>query len=895
MLLDLRLEKLIIDKFGEINKLQKQAFPLILSGKDVLIIAPTGFGKTEAALLPVLHLILKRIDKNQGDGIQALYITPLRALNRDMFRRITWWCSKLGITYSVRHGDTSQYERGKQVKNPPQLLITTPETLGTILSAKRMGKHLINVRHVIIDEIHSLIGNNRGAQLSIILERLAQKARFNRIGLSATVGSPKTVARYISPDCKTIKLDITKNMMIEIERPQPKNEYNNNKLNIPGDAYARLNRVIEISKKHRTLIFVNTRQVAEALSSRFNILNAGIGVHHGSLAKESRKKTEERFKKGKINGLIATSSLELGIDIGDVDYIIQYMSPRQVNRLVQRIGRSGHTMEGIPAGTVITSDYDDTLESMAILNLLKKGWQEPNLVQSKSYDVIAHQLAGITLDYHKIELEKAHEIMKPAQGYKITLQELRDIAIQLSKNKKIYYDKDSDSVAININTRFYYYMHLSTIPITNRLFVRNVETNRAIAMLDEGFATTLNTGDIFITKGLPWKVVGFDKEQVFVESARSFTLSIPDWEGEEIPVHFEVAQEVGRLRAKYHDKWINGLLEPVPIEDSLAGKIPDDKNIIIESFADLIIIHACFGTLINNTLGYVLAHEISIKTGISTRMMSDPYRIIIQLSKHMTSEQVKEMIESIKDVRSSLLSSIEGSRLLVYKLNHIARMFGLIDKDERVSRKFIPYLKGTPVYKETIRVILNKYFDICGLEKIFKEISGNEKNRRFRLITINPKELSWWARQGLTKVKGGELISPIEPNGEIVKEFAKSILEKTVRLTCTYCHRHFYMKVDDVKSDKRLKCPYCKSEMIAYTGFFKDGKLIEKNKDYLRVTPPLIQSMPRETIIALSVYGVGIKTAKEVLHRPHKNEMLLFLDLLEAQKQFIRTKGFWKL
>ncbi len=890
MLLDFRLERLILERFGGINRLQELAIPKILSGKDVLIIAPTGYGKTEAALFPVFHSLLTEMDKNKAKGISVLYITPLRALNRDMLRRITWWCSKLGITYSVRHGDTSQAERHRQSKNPPLLLITTPETLTGILSAKRLGAHLENVKYVIIDEIHSLIDNNRGVQLGLTLARLRERAEFTTIGLSATVGSPKEVARYISEHCEIVSLDTKRELDITVERPSGKKlsireRSKAREMGLTEDAYARLLRIKELVDQYKTLIFVNTRQVAEALGSRFQLLKYNIGLHHGSLSKELRKKTEDNFKSGKMRGLIATSSLELGLDIGDVDLVIQYMSPRQVHRLLQRVGRSGHREGEVAKGIVITSDYDDTIESLAIKRLAESGWEEPNRVERGSYDVIAHQLVGIVLDHYRIEVEQAHKILSKSYVYNITLQELRDIAEQLSRNRVIYYDKTTDILSGNINTRQFYYINLSTIPSTKKIKVVNVETNRTIAFLDEGFVMTLNEGDLFITRGLPWKVVGLDDTHVFVESAETFTLSIPDWEGEDIPVDYEIAQEVGRLRRELKTGQ-PGLLEKV--EDKF---IPDDEHVYIESFADLTIIHGCFGTLINNTLGQILGHEIAMKLGESTKVVTDPYRIIIQTSKPLNPSEVKRILLEIDDPEVVLRSAVDGSRLLLYKINHVGRMFGLVGEGERISRKLIPYLKNTPVYREALRQVLYRYYDVDGVRKVLNRL----RNGELKVLTVKSKELSRWGQLGLNKVKGGELISPIEPTSEIVKEFGEHLLNKTVRLTCTYCNRHFYVKIGDLKRGEPIRCPYCGSSMIALTGEFRDGRLIEKDKRYLRDTPPLIQSMGRDALLALTTYGVGIETAKRILHRPYKDDNTLFLYLLEAQKQFIRTRGYWRL
>ena len=403
MLLDMRVERLITERFKELNSLQKKSMIAVLSGQDAIVTAPTGFGKTEAVMLPLFHRLLEYKDKKRdktkagegnekesgmadedemaGEGIQVLYITPLRSLNRDLLSRLEWWANRLGISIDVRHGDTPQYKRYKQSRHPPQLLITTPETFTGMLAAKRLGAALSVCRHVVIDEIHSIIDNKRGMQLALSLERLDEKTKAQyggvaqRIGLSATLGNKETAMQYMSPKpraCTLVDIDLTKQMKITIERP--KSWRKENTVGMDEESMGRLMRVKELVGDEKTLIFVNTRQVAEALGSRLLMLKEKAAVHHGSLAKEVRIKAEDDFKKGKILALIVTSSLELGIDIGDINHVIQYMSPRQVSRLIQRVGRSGHTMERIPKGTLIASDTDDILESIAIVDLLHSGW-----------------------------------------------------------------------------------------------------------------------------------------------------------------------------------------------------------------------------------------------------------------------------------------------------------------------------------------------------------------------------------------------------------------------------------------------------------------------------------------------------------------------------------------
>ncbi len=312
---------------GKINDLtppQKKAIPYILEGRNCLLVAPTGLGKTEAALLPLFHLLLggKRV-KGEKKGIYILYITPLRALNRDMLQRTLQWGKKLGLDIALRHGDTPQGERKRQTRHPPDMLITTPETLQILFAGAILRSHLKNVRYVVVDEIHDLANNERGAQLSVSLERLVEIAgEFQRIGLSATIGSPEIAANFLSGKdriAKIIEVKFEKSMEIEVELPEvARYDYDiAKKLSFDVKTAANIRRVNEIiKKKSSSLVFVNTRDMGEVLTSRLFQLGLQVGIHHGSLSRDARIEAENQFKEGKTKALICTSSMELGIDVG---------------------------------------------------------------------------------------------------------------------------------------------------------------------------------------------------------------------------------------------------------------------------------------------------------------------------------------------------------------------------------------------------------------------------------------------------------------------------------------------------------------------------------------------------------------------------------------------------
>ncbi len=930
-----RINELIKKRFGELNEIQKLSIPIILSGANSLVIAPTGYGKTECALLPMLN----GISPSGGEGIIALYITPLRALNRDILERITWWCEELGVECAVRHGDTSQSERLRQSKHPPQLLITTPETLQAVLTAKRLGQALRNVRFVVVDEVHELFESKRGSQLSIALERLLEKRgmEFQRIGLSATVGKPEEVANFLTGgrECKIVKLPKERRMELRVEYPLPssKDEELSDKLFLEPRALARLRFLNELIETHTsTLAFVNTRAVAETLTSRLIAFRkaqryeGSVGIHHGSLSKDVRKHTERRFKERGIKGLLATSSLELGIDVGSVDLVVQYMSPRQVSRLIQRVGRSGHAIGRMPKGVVIAGDFDDICESVAIMKMAEENRLEIPPLQSNALDVVAHQLCGLVLEYGMIELERAHKIITRAYPFRsLPFSEFASVAEQLRSEGILHAEGKSVKKGGRILT--YYFENLSTIPSETKYFVKNTVTNSNISTLDEDFvASYLEKNSVFITRGVPWRVLDVRDREVIVEPSQDISAAVPDWVGEEIPVPFEVSQSVGELRRRVKEKLekeesVAGLGEELHasrnalkqmqevIEKQMHLFLPDDKNILIEIYEDVVIIHVCGGSLVNNSLMRCLSSLLSSNFSSSVRGSADPYRIMLQLpgsGKGIVKEMLMKMTEN--DVAPLLERNISSSSFFNYKFVHIAKAFGLIGKTENVTssrvKRLVEYFSKSPVYRETMRELLVDYFDVERCRLLVRKIHSGEIKVKELLVA----EPTPFGSLGFSKIsRAAEFIAPIEPSSEILKAFRKQLLKKTAKFLCTYCSNIFYSPLEKLK--RKINCPSCGSSMVACFTVKEDwpervfkkkteGKSLsereKKGVSYIMKSASLIDAYGKRAAIALSTYGVGAETAARVLANVRREEMQFFADLLEAQKTFIRTKRYWQ-
>jgi len=536
--LEPELKKLVAKRFKTPTPIQELVIPEVLSGHNILSLSETGSGKTEACMLPIFDLWIR----DNPNPMSILYITPLKSLNRDLMERMMWWANHLEMDASVRHGDTSQYERKMQAENPPDMMISTPETLQAMLTGKLMREHLKNVRYIVLDEVHELVSNKRGLQLTVGLERLkhlissssAKKPVPQIIALSATIGSPEKVVKFFSLDkgtiCKVLNSIKTKKAKIMVESPKPiKSDFTKaGRLHVAPETAARLRRITSLIKNRKAILaFTNTREFAEVLSSRIKALEKNIPVetHHSSLSKHIRLEAENGFKQSKIKALVCTSSLELGIDVGAIDFVIQYQSPRQVSKFLQRVGRSGHSLSKTSQGIIISGESDDSFESTVITDLAKDGWVEPTKMYGKAWDVLAHQILGLALEEYNIPAKKAYEIIKRAYPYRnLTFDEFLDTARMIQKLGFMWVnDKFSTEVVLKRKSKAFqhYYFNLSTIPDKKNYQVFDIISSKPVGSLDAEFiALHGSPGTSFICKGQAWRILDVGKSRINRSSVR---------------------------------------------------------------------------------------------------------------------------------------------------------------------------------------------------------------------------------------------------------------------------------------------------------------------------------------------------------------------------------------
>jgi len=837
------ISELYKERFPDPTPVQKKAIPLILSGKNTLVVAPTGSGKTEAAILPVLENI------HGAGGFAALYITPLRALNRDICRRVEWWAEHAGITHAVRHGDTSQSERAKQSRKPPQLLIITPETLQAILIGKNLRKHLANVKYVIVDELHELVDNKRGAQLSMALERLGMVADFQRIGISAT----------ISDENEAGKLLCGVGRKFEVASGGKRREMDISVVKSYGGEQKAFGKLLKMMGDKQRLLFVNTRSTAEAMATYLNLKTKNIDVHHGSLAAGLRINTEKEFKKGNIHTLIATSSLELGMDIGGIDEVIQFNSPRQVARMVQRIGRSGHGVGRLPKGKIIAGDLDDYFEAIAVVDKWKEGYLERRKAVRGAMDVVGHQVAGMLMDNGKMEKGKIVKVLEKAYSFGLDEKGFEKVIEQLWKEKLILIEEGN--LILRRYGREYYLYTVRTIPRERRFKLRDRLTDGSIASLDEVFVVNLAPGETFSSKGKIWTVVEIEGDELIAEPAMGFDFVIPDWVGEQIPVECEVAREVAKLR----EKEVKGA--------------PKRNEVYLEIVDDVAVVHSCFGSRVNELFARVFAKKLSDKLKFEVFAIADPYRVMLKFPYPVAEEWVEGLFE-MGDVGVEAERALEGSSVLRMSFLHVGRLFGMFGEKAEVSSKMVRFMRDSPVYAEAVEAVFRRRLDVEGAEKV---VDGLRKGK-YKLRVEKRKSLSLLGKVGVGRLNKGEAMGAFEPRESMVRMFREELEKKSVTLKCLNCGAMRITKVGKV--EEKPTCHKCKRHAIAPIMKHATG---EEEKYMAGV----LRAYGKRGLYALLVYGVGARTADRVLRKLHRDEDSFFLDLIEEQKKFIKNKKYW--
>ncbi|HEY5627568.1 MAG TPA: DEAD/DEAH box helicase [Nitrospira sp.] len=709
---------------GTPTEVQIEAWPAIQSGRDALIAAPTGSGKTFAAFLSCIdHLFKQALARELDDRTEVLYVSPLKALSNDIQKNLQAPLAAIGqaalqagllmpeLRVLVRTGDTPMADRQQMLKRPPHILVTTPESLFILLTADKSRRLLKTVRTVIVDEIHALAPNKRGAHLALSLERLEALTLTTpqRIGLSATQRPIETVAQFlvgnrcptqaslyqpltIDPSPLTFPctiIDVGHRRQMDVAVEVPKDELSAvGTTAIWSDIY---DRVAALVREHRTtLVFVNTRRLAERISHHLEERLQDLGVeavaaHHGSLSRQIRLSAEERLKSGKTRVVVATASLELGIDVGTVDLVCQIGSPRAIATCLQRIGRAGHWIAAIPKGRLFATTRDELLECAALVRAMKGGQLDHLTVPPEPMDILAQQIVAAAATQQWTE-DELFTLVRRAYPYRNLARTTFDAIVKMladgiATNRGrglayLYHDRINHRIKGRRGARLAAITSGGAIPDTANYAVVAEPDGTVIGSVDEDFAVESLAGDIMLLGNTSWRIKGVEMGKVRVEDAHGAPPNIPFWRGEAPSRTAELSAGVAALRQEIAQRASGARLEakgdkhhssppiassPLPfawlraecgldqrgaqqaVEYLLSGKavlgvVPTQDTIVAERFFDesggmQLVIHAPFGGRINKAWGLALRKRFCVTFDFELQAAATDNGLVISLGE----------------------------------------------------------------------------------------------------------------------------------------------------------------------------------------------------------------------------------------------------------------------
>jgi len=793
--------------------------------------------------------------------------------------------------------------------------------------------------------------SKRGSQLSLALERLrwVTGREFQLIGLSATIGSPKRVAQFLvgnGRDVEIVRVPVARLMRLKILFPKPKSEdYELASMLFTRPEVAARLRIIRkfLEKQKSVLLFTNTRAISEVLASRFKVwdIDFPISIHHGSLAKPSRIAAERGLKSGELRGLVATSSLELGIDIGRIDMVIQYMSPRQVTRLIQRVGRSGHRIGRIARGIIITMDSDDTLEAMAIARMAGEEDLEPVEIPHKPYDALAHQIIGLLMKKKRWYFYEIYDLFRHAYPYAdLTVEDVQKVLTYMHQRfPRLAWVSFEDQLAIKPRRTKamyeYYFENLSMIPAEKKYLVVDETSDSAVGVLDEAFVAEYGKPNVkFIIRGTPWKILNVVGDHIYVKPVDDPTGAIPSWVGEEIPVPFMVAQEVGRIRGRVEEQ-IKAGVEPGDIAVQLAKEypadrdtilralaetvehvrkgypVPSDRRVLVEDWEDFVIVHVHFGSLTNRALAQLFGHVLSEEFGAGVAVQHDPYRIFVQTGGQANAERVVALFDELSQlselaVRDLLAKSAVRTGIFKRRMVHVARRFGALKRWVDFSKvslsRLMKSFEGTAIYDEALKEVFTKDLDLERLARILGEVRSGE----VEVVKLDTGgEATPVARVGIEKVSmKTDLIQPERMKRILIESTRARLLNEVRTFVCCSCWDYLEMlRVKDLP--ERPICPRCGSgrlgvlrrgeDQVLSLVEKKDEKLTkteEKIKEWAGKTAGMVDRFGLPAVVALCGRRLKTGDVEAVLKKEKVLSDKFFELVIEAERNALKRR-FW--
>ena len=837
--------------FGKFTLPQLYAIPRVKQGRNILIFSPTGTGKTLAAFLAILDDLFRLAEKGKlEDHVYCLYVSPLRALINDIRKNllvplegIKKVAEELGyeikqeIRVAVRHGDTPQSERQRMLKKPPHVLCTTPETLGIILVAPKFRERLKGIRWVIVDEVHELASNKRGAHLSLSLERLVHlTGEFVRIGLSATQAPVEEIAKWLvgfedpdkhlPRDCEIIEVPAIKRFDLKVIVPV-------RDLREKTKASERMYKIMkDLILKHKTvLVFTNTRSGSERVAFKLSKelgedFQDLIGTHHSSLGREVRLLVEDKLKKGQMKVVVTSTSLELGIDIGWIDLVIQVGSPKQINKGLQRIGRSGHALDKVSKGIFIPLEEDDLEECLVIAKCIYMRKLDKIRIPKNCLDILAQHLIGMSMN-QKWNVYEAYSLVRrsytfidlPFEKFLDVLKYLGGHFAELEYRKvyrKIWFDEKEMMFGRKRGIRAIYSPNVGIIPDELSYYVlEHRSPPRVIGKLSEPFVERLVPGDVFVLAGRKFKVLKIRGDIVHVQETKEENPTVPSWIGEMLPRTWDLSIEIGKFREtlekiikeKGVEEAIKWVMSNYPtdrwgaenivrwISDQMKyGIVATHKRVVIEPYVDdfgayyLIFLYP-FGRKVNDALSRAYAYVASKMYGTYVRIGIDDNGFVLIFPGDVRPDPMK-IVKALKagELIDVLRKALKGTELFANKFRHagtLSFMFLRWYRGRKVSVKRRQLRAKTlvnllpddfPVIWETYREILEDYMDVKHALKVLRGIEKGE----IEVVVHQKEDLSLLSPFSMSVISGAhaDMLVTMEAKEAWIRRLYQRLMEK---------------------------------------------------------------------------------------------------------------------